>query len=126
MYIEAKKYNINKKISTNNVKTTSNTSGHKTDKIDFQHKLWLINRQVASLWKAFANNLLVNIKLSKTHVSKIVQPRGFLGRQLQMKKGRYYENIQMPWRFWFIDQEGNSKPCKKKEANKVVDFVMCY
>ena len=39
MYIEAKKYNINKKISTNNVKTTSNTTGHKTDKIDFQHKL---------------------------------------------------------------------------------------
>ena len=42
-YIEAKKYNINKKISTNNVKTTSNATGHKTDKIDFQHKLWLIN-----------------------------------------------------------------------------------
>ena len=30
----------------------------------------------------------------------------------------------MPSRFWVIDQEGHSKPCEKKKANKVVDFAM--
>ena len=41
------------------------------------HKIyyWLID-------KAFANNSLVNIKLSNTQMSKIIQLGGFLGRLL--------------------------------------------
>ena len=49
---------------------------------NFPHKLWLTNRQVANLLKAFANHLLADIKLSKTELSKIIQPGGFLGRLL--------------------------------------------
>ena len=42
----------------------------------------LANRQVANLCKSFANNLSTDIKLSKTQLSKIVQPRRFLGKLL--------------------------------------------
>ena len=49
---------------------------------NFPHKLLLTNRQVANLRKAFANNSLVNIKLSKTQLSKMIQSGGFLVRLL--------------------------------------------
>ena len=48
----------------------------------FPHKLLLTNRQVANLRKAFENYLPVDLKLSKTHVSKMIQSAGILGRLL--------------------------------------------
>ena len=42
----------------------------------------LIDRQVSSLCKDFANKLLVHVKLSKTQLSKIIQPGRFLARFL--------------------------------------------
>ena len=42
------------------------------NKTDFPHKLLLTNRQVANLHKAFANHSSVNIKLSKTKLSKMI------------------------------------------------------
>ena len=48
----------------------------------FRHKLLITNRQVASLRKSFANYLSTDIKLSKTHLSKMIQSGGFLGRVL--------------------------------------------
>ena len=47
---------------------------------NFPHKLLLTNRQVANLRKAFANYLSTDIKLSKTHLSKMIQSGGLLGR----------------------------------------------
>ena len=44
--------------------------------------LLLTNTQVSKFCKAFVNNSLVNLKLSKTHLSKTVQLGGFLGRLL--------------------------------------------
>ena len=41
--------------------------------------LLLTNTQVSKFCKAFVNNSLVNLKLSKTHLSKMVQLGGFLG-----------------------------------------------
>ena len=52
------------------------------DETNFLHKLILTNRQVANLHKAFANYLSINIKLSKTQISKIIQSGGFLCRLL--------------------------------------------
>ena len=49
---------------------------------NFPHKFLITNRQVLNLCKAFANHLSVNIKLSKTQLSKMIQLRGFLGRLL--------------------------------------------
>ena len=49
---------------------------------NFPHKLLLTNRQVSNLRKAFANNSSIDIKLSKTQLSKMIQSGGFLGRLL--------------------------------------------
>ena len=52
------------------------------DETNFPHKLFLTNRQVSNLRKAFANNSSTDIKLSKTQLSKMIQSGGFLGRLL--------------------------------------------
>ena len=49
---------------------------------NFPRKLLLTNRQVSNLCKAFVNNLSADIKLSKTHLSKMIQSGGFLSRLL--------------------------------------------
>ena len=56
--------------------------GNSDNETNLPHKLQLGNRQVANLRKAFTNNSLVNIKLSKSQLCKIVQSGGFLGRFL--------------------------------------------
>ena len=56
--------------------------GNPDDKINFLHELLLTNRQVSNLRKAFANNLSTDIKLLKTHLSKMIQSGGFLRRLL--------------------------------------------
>ena len=49
---------------------------------NFPHKLLLINRQGEILCKAFTNKSSTDVNLSKTQLSKMVQPGGFLGRLL--------------------------------------------
>ena len=49
---------------------------------NFPHQLLLTNRQVANIRKAFANNSSIDIKLSKTQLSKMIQSGGFFGRLL--------------------------------------------
>ena len=49
---------------------------------NFPHQLLLTNRQVANICKAFANNSSLDIKLSKTQLSKMIQSGEFLGRLL--------------------------------------------
>ena len=70
----------------NRTKVTLNLSSNviwdSKDENNFQHKLLLTNTQVLKLQKAFANNYLANIKLSKIQLHKIVQSGGFLGRPL--------------------------------------------
>ena len=64
------------------LRLSSNMIGDSDDKINFPHELLLTNRQEANFRKAFANNSVTNIKLSKTQLSKIIQSGGFLGRLL--------------------------------------------
>ena len=56
--------------------------GNSDHETNFLHKLLLTNRQVANLHKAFTNYLSADIKLSKTHLSKMMQLGRFLGRLL--------------------------------------------
>ena len=49
---------------------------------NFPHELLLINRKVANIRKAFANHSSIDIKLSKTQLSKMIQSGGFLGNLL--------------------------------------------
>ena len=52
------------------------------DNTNFPQELLLTNRQVANIRKAFAKNTSIDIKLSKTQLSKIIQAGGFLGNLL--------------------------------------------
>ena len=63
--------------------------GNPDDVTSFPQKLLLTNRQVANLRRVFANNSSTDIKLSKTHLSKMIQSGGCLGRLLGplFKKG---------------------------------------
>ena len=61
---------------------SSNMVGNPNDNTNFPHELLLTNRQVENIRKAFANHLSTDIKLSKTHLSKMIQSGGFLGRLL--------------------------------------------
>ena len=46
------------------------------------HKSLLITRQTTNLRNTIENNISTDIKLSKAHVSKIIQSGGFLGSSL--------------------------------------------
>ena len=54
--------------------------GNSDDNTNFPLELLLTNRQVANLREAFAENTSADIMLSKTQLSKMIQPGGFLGR----------------------------------------------
>ena len=56
--------------------------GDSNDKGHFPHELLLTDRQVSSIRKAFASNSSVDIKFSKTQLSKIIHSGGFLGKLL--------------------------------------------
>ena len=56
--------------------------GDSIDKTNFPHELLLTDRQVSSICKAFANNSSVDIKFSKTQLSKMIQSGGLLGKLL--------------------------------------------
>ena len=56
--------------------------GDSDDETNFPHELLLTGRQVSSILKAFSNNSSVDIKFSKTQLSKMIQSGGFLGKLL--------------------------------------------
>ena len=64
------------------LRISSNLVGNSNDNTNFPHKLLLTNRQVASICKAFAENASIDIKLSKTQLSKMIQSGGFSGNLL--------------------------------------------
>ena len=47
--------------------------GNSDDETNFPHKLFSTNRQAANLYKAFAKHTPADIRLSKTHLSKMIQ-----------------------------------------------------
>ena len=64
------------------IRLSPNMIGDSNDKTNFPHELLLTDRQVSSICKAFANNSSVDIKFSKTLLSKMIQSGGFLGKLL--------------------------------------------
>ena len=55
------------------IRLSPNMIGDSNDKGNFPHELLLTDRQVSSICKAFANNSSVDIKFSKTQLSKMIQ-----------------------------------------------------
>ena len=64
------------------LRISSNIVSNSNDNTNFPHELLLTNRQVANIGKAFANHTSIDIKLSKTQLSKMIQSGGFLGNLL--------------------------------------------
>ena len=64
------------------IRLSPNMIGDSNDKTNFPHELLLTDRQVSSIRKAFANNSSVDIKFSKTQLSKMMQSGGFLSKLL--------------------------------------------
>ena len=64
------------------LRISSNMVGNSNDNTNFPHELLLTNRQVPNIRKAFAKNTSIDIKLSKTQLSKMIQSGGFLDRLL--------------------------------------------
>ena len=54
------------------LRLSSNMIGKSDDETNFRHILFLTNRQVANIRKAFAKNTSTDIKLSKTPLSKMI------------------------------------------------------
>ena len=64
------------------LRLSPNMIGDSNDKANFPHELLLTDRQISSIRKAFSNNSSVDIKFSKTQLSKMKQSGGFLGKLL--------------------------------------------
>ena len=64
------------------LRISSNMVGYSNDNTNFPHELLLTNRQVANIRKDFANHSSIDIKLSETQLSKMIQSGGFLGKLL--------------------------------------------
>ena len=64
------------------LRISSNMVSNSNDNTNFLNELLLTNRQVANIRKAFANHSSIDIKLSKTQLSKMIQSGGYLGNLL--------------------------------------------
>ena len=64
------------------IRLSPNMIGDSNDETNFPHELLLTDRQVSSIRKAFSNNSSVDIKFSKTQLSKMIKSGGFLGKLL--------------------------------------------
>ena len=64
------------------IRLSPNMIGDSNDKGNFPHELLLTDRQVFSIPKAFANNSSLDIKFSKTQLSKLIQSGEFFSKLL--------------------------------------------
>ena len=64
------------------IRLSPNMIGDSNNQNNFSHELLLTDRQVSSIRKACSNNSSVDIKFSKTQLSKMIQSGGFLGKLL--------------------------------------------
>ena len=64
------------------IRLSPNMIGDSNDQTNFPHELLLTDRQVSNICKDFSNNSSVDIKFSKTQLSKMIQSGGFLGKLL--------------------------------------------
>ena len=64
------------------IRLSPNMIGDSNDKDNFSHELLLTDRQVSGIRKAFSNTSSVDIKFSKTQLSKMIQSGEILGKLL--------------------------------------------
>ena len=64
------------------LRLSPNMIGDSNGETNFPHELLLTDRQVSSTNKTFSNNSSVDIKFSRTQLSKMISSGGFLGKLL--------------------------------------------
>ena len=64
------------------IRLSPNMIGDSNDETNFPHELLLTERHISSIRKAFSNNSTIDVKFSKTQLSKMRQSGGFLGKLL--------------------------------------------
>ena len=69
-----------KTVVKNKTGSTLRISLKMFNRSNLPHELLLATRQKTKLRNAFNNNMSTDLKLSKGHISKIIQSGGFLGR----------------------------------------------
>ena len=78
------------KLTNTQLKKLKSTVKNKTGKIlrlnkknfedeEVPHELFLVTRNATKIRYAFANNMSIDLKLIKTHISKIIQPGEYFG-----------------------------------------------
>ena len=77
------------------LRISPNMVTNSNDNTNFPHEFLLTNRQIANIRKAFAKNISIDIKLSKTQLSKMIQSGGFL-RNLLGKLADPLMKVAMP------------------------------
>ena len=60
------------------------------------NELFLTKRQTTKIRNTFANNMPIDIRLSKTQISKIIQSGGFLGKALGKLSKRILLDLAVP------------------------------
>ena len=60
------------------------------------HELFLTTRQTTKLRNAFANNMSIDIKLSKAQIPKTIQSDGYFGSWLANFRKKVLTNIAVP------------------------------
>ena len=78
------------------LRLSSNMIDNSDNNINFPHKVFLTNRQVANFRKAFANHTSTDIKLSKTQLSKMVQLGGFIRAGYGSKRPSFKKKLIPP------------------------------
>ena len=89
--------------------------GNSNDNANFPHELLLTHRQVSNLRKVFANHSSTDIKLSKTQISKMIQPGGYLGKLLGplLKTGLpLMKSVIKPFNTFRINSSSISSRCR--------------
>ena len=100
------------------LRLSSNMVGNSNSETNFPHKLLLINRQILSLRKAFANHTSADIKLSRVQLSKM-QKGGFLKFLLPLLKSGLplLKSVVKPLGMLGLTAAASATCCNKQKKN---------
>ena len=74
-----REFNKLKSVTRNSTRTILRSNKKNFEGEKYPHEVFLTTRQTAKLRNAFAYNMLTDVKLSKTQISKIIQSGGSFG-----------------------------------------------
>ena len=91
-----REFNKLKSVTRNSTRTILRSNKKNFEGEKYPHEVFLTTRQTAKLRNAFAYNMLTDIKLSKTQISKIIQSGGSFGSWLANLGRKVLTNVAIP------------------------------